>query len=921
VGVLYLKRNRIISFFLFFVLLLGLFVWPLQVESVSYTETFEDYLDGDQVSESWFYTWSETASYSVNDMGAGNGHSGQFAYIIGKNAGEANAKTYWNYTNVTFSHHSVWAQYTGAYGTNYVGCYFRNATEDSLFGWYISGSGNGDIYYYSSALGWTDTGEEINGTSEWCKITVENTASNLVELSLTWDSDTEFYSTTVGIPDYWVNVTQCYWIGGDAGHGESCYANFDDHYISLGGYTEDDEYDSNFNITLKIFDGDTNTQLNMASVFAPYPTWYPSINTDRIHTDPYLDGSRVCDLGYDYCPCSSCPGCMYGPEFQIKNIPYNYDGSYIWLNFTQGFGLDVNGDTKSWNAKNIYMQIFPEQSYDIFFYGTEPVEYYQNGRCDFHDLFRDTNGDPILYCIYTNKQRYAYGEPIYIAYRGKDCDELSIGDVGIWIWNDSSPTLPDHGENCIKLYGSPDNPFSDDTNTLILNGEDQYLIWDSNDSNYWPPKYGSQRYEINMCQGWFFLWYFDLFLLNNNVVFYVDDEPFNPEGNIISVSPSNPYLGQRTTITFNATSRGKLYYKNLYDPTGGRHLITEFYYIDDPPGTNLQVNHTFWDPGLYQLELECFTGFDYTIEDTELVNVGWINENDTGYGYNVEFLEVEPAHVVAGYDLVKIAYKTLVDGTIIKIMDPRGQNTRYSTMVSAGFGLHNFTLPNYASIGTWRVEMWGDNKSYSNFSVVADENNWIEFSREVYGDQDQFSVHIMHDKKVGLVFLKNNKTVGQILYLEPSQSQNIIIPIPPSNADPSIGDWKVKMYEVNNYVKIRLLAADECRVIAGTANTDIQQEGYTDFFSILALGGEFFGGGSFGLAFLSILFIIVLMYVLSKAKLDQRNIFYVCIALTLFFTFIGWLPIYITLIMIVLTGLLFGVFSTKKLMGVGGGDS
>ena len=653
-------------------------------------------------------------------------------------------------------------------------------------------------------------------------------------------------------------------------------------------------------IYVKLYDAYTNEKLYLisSSFIGPILT--------GVRGDVFSDLTN--DLQYCFYDGGDCSNFGYGWPMTL-NL-YFTPGGYHWFNISHDTNLVgwTLGNAKTYYNFSTYMQFYDGQTYSIYLEPVEAdVDYFINGKCT-----RNLYGDQ--FCLHTNKNTYSYGETIYIRYKLPKLPNprMDPRQIGIWGYNDSWPwPFGDDGRTAVFIFGSPDNlwsllaPFGDNSQLLF---DGQYHVISLPD--YYEPIFGLQKIEIGIFEQ-SDIWLYDEHHLSD-VFFTITGDPFNPSGNISSVSPSEPKLGQIVNITFDANNRGQLWYRMVGDPENNRVLITDFQYIDSAPGSNLYVERKFWDIGTYILELDVYDGFGYSTEDTKLFWVNSTQETPGGVGYNVEFLEAIPRYVVAGYDTVKITYRTKKDNTAIVIRDPVKQITRFSTMVNTGVGVYNFTLPTYAEIGNWNITMNGTDTLYSGFNVIADENNYLDFTKEVFTIDESFSFIINHDKRIKIIFFKDNLSVGTPVYMEEFEFQNTVYTIPKTYIKPEVGSYRVEMWQINNYIQVRKLAEDNCRVIIAPL-PKITESGYGNFWNMLALGGDMFGGETYGLAFIAIIILVVVTLIMMEIKAGNDITFLIDVALMLYFVWIGWLPIWLGLISIVIAGLLFGEAFTKKL--------
>jgi hypothetical protein len=580
------------------------------------------------------------------------------------------------------------------------------------------------------------------------------------------------------------------------------------------------------------------------------------------------------------------------------------DGSYHFINIS-GMRGPVNGVSRSFNDYSNRIQMFDGQTYNLFITDSDPFEGYSNCKSTTRASGMEMFGE-----ICTDKSVYPQGESINFRYRmptGQTLyDHYFPGDYWyLWIYDKDNllwdTTWWDGGQ-------SADNYAYVDNYRLSLDANYHYFYWSYNPSGdgYKTVTGGVDEYKAILGHAGGHLFGWDINYVS--VDFRITKDDFTPHGNITSITPDPPQLGQLTNISFNANNNGYLTYRNLFSAPETEITITNFQKFSGQEFVNWQ----FWEFGVYELKLYVANGIEFSLVDSYTVSVTDINGTYGGYGYNVEFLTSEPYRAVAGYDTLFVTYRSLDENGTIIIKDPRGQQTAYSTKVGVKYGILNITIPGYAEIGEWNITLNGVDTLYSNFYVVADENNYIEFRRNIYYDNEFFDIKLKHDKKVEVVFHKDGLPYGRDWYLDVGIFPQGIYDVPIDVVIPTKGTWKVELWQVNNFVKIKKLAEDTTTVIE-TPLELLTDGGYQDIFAMLTQGASSIAGGEFGLAFMALIFILATIVALAQFKLKNDTIFLGAIAMMLFMTFIGWLPIWITVISIILAGFLFSSAFSKKL--------
>jgi hypothetical protein len=391
---------------------------------------------------------------------------------------------------------------------------------------------------------------------------------------------------------------------------------------------------------------------------------------------------------------------------------------------------------------------------------------------------------------------------------------------------------------------------------------------------------------------------------------------WTPSGNISGISPTTPMIGQQVTFTIDANNFGQLEYKQV--DAAAWHRISHFEVFTG----NRQINFTFWSFGIYNIQLLVSDGYTFVEVDSAILWVNLTNDTAGGHGYNVEFLQAQPHRAIAGWDTMHITYRTLKNNANLKIRNARGETTIYSTQLNAGYGVHKFALPNWAAIGPWNVSLEGNDTIYTEFYVIADENNFVEFTKNTYYDTEPFEIYLRHDQPVIVQFLHNGDPVGADLYLDTGQHPNGIMQVEAYTANPEPGNWSVELYSSNDRIKRQLLARDNCEVIYNSAarEAEYKKEGYDSILAMIAMAAPLFGGGEAGFWFLS-LFILIgvvgMVLYMGGNKIKNDTIFLLLILTTLCLTMIGWLPWWVAIVAIIIAALAIGPTFTKK-MGFGG---
>lgn len=166
------------------------------------TLDFDDYTNGDQVSESWITTQA-TAYPQVN---SGQARSGLYSYRIGSTSTSA----WFNYTDPDFNNLEFWYYLSNSpndWPTHYL--QFINSTSDVLFYVVFKTYGSGasfqtEIEAYDGASSYdVGTYSSLQLTGNWVKIKVTKISSNSWNLSC-YDTDGDFlFGRTNAMSDLW----------------------------------------------------------------------------------------------------------------------------------------------------------------------------------------------------------------------------------------------------------------------------------------------------------------------------------------------------------------------------------------------------------------------------------------------------------------------------------------------------------------------------------------------------------------------------------------------------------------------------------------------------------------------------------------------------------------------------------------------
>lgn len=545
--------------------------------------------------------------------------------------------------------------------------------------------------------------------------------------------------------------------------------------------------------TLQIYDGEQSptqqirpygTSTDQNTLIANQPSCWVNISSDLWEGELALSGSLDIEI----------TGHTLG------------DGAYHWINLTQ---VIVWRDGRSWayNDLNYRLQIYNRQTISLTVYMID----FADPTDDFPNYLEKSV--PFYAFLGTDKSFYDEGETVLIMYR---CPTPSVlqnngypsQDYYIWMYDDATQPWyyrTDGGVSSVN-YDNIENY------KCIL--DNQYHIVSipyGGSYGYHDVNGGLDKYNlyIGHAGGGFPFGWFDTCIIAD-LELWVTDDTFEAHGNISNVNPNTPWLGQVINFTIDANNDGRMTWENINDPRGVENPIESFSKFTG----NKHINYQFWDYGQYLIRLYV-NEFDEEIEvDSTTLDITDKNGTYGIWGYGVEFLTSEPNRVIAGHDTVRITYRTLkTDGdTEIIIYDARNQRTQFSTTVNEGAGTLNISIPNYAEIGLWRVQMFGNDTLYTNFSVVADEYNYIEFARNDFYEGEAFEIKLKHNVRVEIVFYKDGVATGRDWLLEQGVNELGFYIVPLEIATPTEGNWRIELWQVNDLIKQRLLASDVATV-------------------------------------------------------------------------------------------------------------
>lgn len=536
-----------------------------------------------------------------------------------------------------------------------------------------------------------------------------------------------------------------------------------------------------------------------------------------------VDYTGYVHLAYDYVRCTITSDLWSGDYFYSSNPKDNplqfavetTQGSYHRINFSWCFG-EVEDETTYWQNYSLYNQIYSGQTFNVYLVDQD----YGDDLGWFHCA-----GSKPVWCgltprLCTDKGLYDDGEQVLIRYQMPtfqelyDCPYVDGNEYYLWIYDraDLNPLTqrPDDGISAKKSV------------SLGVEGGQPHTITFSK-SDYGTLSGGYDEYRIYLgahIGGSFWTWGQTYWM--KELDFTIFEGGFNPQGNFTSVSPDPAHIGQKFNITYEANNNGKITYKNLFDPDAEEKQLTSF--SKPLSGSGYIASKSFSQFGSYWLTLYVEGHYGNMTEvDNYLLNVNTTNESYGNFGYNAEFLVCEPERAIAGYDHLKIHYKTMKDTepTLITVTDPRNQRTTLSTTVTKGYGTFETFLEDTFPIGEWTITMYGNDTLNTTFYTVATENNWIMFAKNEYTTDDIFNIELKHDVKVKVKILYDDIEIGQDWFLEQDVLNFGVYEVPIQYARPQyIGLYTVELWQVNDFVEKKLLATDYCNVIMPIVDDD-----------------------------------------------------------------------------------------------------
>jgi hypothetical protein len=303
----------------------------------------------------------------------------------------------------------------------------------------------------------------------------------------------------------------------------------------------------------------------------------------------------------------------------------------------------------------------------------------------------------------------------------------------------------------------------------------------------------------------------DVLTRDPSPTFKVRGDAIIPAGTIWATNPVSPMPGQNFYMNFTSNNNGHFSIMDALNPSTNP-VVKEF---------NKQVVNFTFSPvtfpytSVWRVSMYVSDGDDDTLVDTIDVVVG--NATNTSMGGNLEYLQMSQDRYVSGLHHAVIYYHTKAAWALITVKMPNGETSMYGINTTLLQGIYNFSIPSYAQIGKWDVTMNTANGSLSTyFYVVADDDNYVEFSKNVYKPNEPFVVYLTKTVNCVLIFYMadiegNYVAQGERVYFEAADG-NGIMSVPLTYVVPVTGKWRVEMWQTDYRIQIRKLATYDATV-------------------------------------------------------------------------------------------------------------
>jgi len=500
--------------------------------------------------------------------------------------------------------------------------------------------------------------------------------------------------------------------------------------------------------------------------------------------------------------------CSYGKTITIQATFDN--GDYHWLNFTGAFEDEfegkVNGEEITFKGLHKRQKMYKGQTYYIYL---EPEGWTSDPDWEWCDRLEFGNfWDKYMGWICLDSPVYDYGETVQILY--KLPSRKWLHDRG----------LPSNGWKMdIKeekgIFDEVKYTFYQSKGELIFDGEYHTNLEFDADADYGIETYYADYYFHFINDQW------GIYNEPQTKYWTCTGSAFEPTGEIVSVSPANPYIGQGVEIGITANNKGHL---DILHVPSQKIVFTETFEKFDGVLTITTYPHLL---GYHEISLYVHP-WNNESRDTDDFLVTEYGGNYSDLGYDIEYLYIPDYRYIAGFDNVTIYYNTFKTDSKLYIYSPKGSTTFYSTSLDKAYGKYEFKTDIWMDIGIWTVRLEALNDTLNeSFNIIAQEHNWIEFSKNVFYTDEYFKVIVKHNLRVILVFKKWDESLdiyipqGEDTLIEAHVDIDTVKVI--KNVPLTEGSWKVEMWEVNDRVRERKLAEWECSVITRPPVYDFEQ--------------------------------------------------------------------------------------------------
>jgi hypothetical protein len=792
------KFTLLIVFFMIFSMISVIFLVN-NASATSVSTGFEDGSIGSNYINSWLTTTNKSSHYfSVTNL---KSHSGTKGFL--NTPYTDNVQGYWNFTYSSGSYLTSFSFYSLYDHANDLNNFFefKNVANITIVRLYVTQT---DVWYFDY-YGTMKSLSPIDA-SLWTKIGFTILANDTVLYTVN-NATGSGVNRTDSPRNILVNprIVSCR-VKCDLA---ISYVYFDDFSMTYASSFPGGGVPSGTNTTVTFTDsstGNTVRHLNPNNyAFMPYVVFYGTLSSDLLNVPVIFN---LTNLNY----WNNNIWNMYA------TIPFNTftPGTYHWFNITNAYipftPLGINS-TVYYSDLHLYIPFQNSMAITLSrTNGSIPV--YVPPTVSLDDFYSNKGYDVRTHTyVETDKNIYNYGEVVAIRYKTPTKEQLRTGVfIGsthtegwvLGITRDNPWTTPYPGSSDflykfpITNYGTWN--YESFTSILPTEGIDSYEIFIEHDegrSFLNPFAYPSYLFAPNPSGN-------GRFTVVDNGVTIVN------YGNISNITPQIAKIGDTVTIYYNATSSCSIVIRELSEP---KENYRDLQVLGKPPGT-ISTTYIPNTLGRFIVELLVYNGQrgSYELKDYGYFNVSTTGNASGSFGFNSEYLWIPGSHFIAGYDTVSINYHSLKNNTRLTVTDAIGQRTSYSTNVTDVANTLTVDLPSNSKIGEWKVVLYGRETLYANFSVIAEEGNYIEFAKNVFWDNEPLSVVVQHTHKVQMIFYKNGIPQGQNIVLPLGTAITGYYVVPDNVIPNSIGNWKVDLWLTNNLTRIRLLSSATCIV-------------------------------------------------------------------------------------------------------------